>query len=90
MARSVATSERLRALSIEFKEHYNSILSFEQAMNTKLNSFVWIDVVGLAFKRDYEDKMSIIHNELAPDLLAYSEYLQKQADIIDEFNQGKL
>lgn len=85
MALSKVTSEVLNQLSQTLDNHREDINHVQEDMNTRLESFIWDDPVGLAYKAKYYEDLKPIQEKLIPNLISYCSYLQQQAAVIDEF-----
>lgn len=85
MALSKVTSEVLNQLSQTLDNHREDINHVQEDMNSRLESFIWDDPVGLAYKAKYYEDLKPIQEKLIPNLISYCSYLQQQAAVIDEF-----
>lgn len=85
MAKSKATAETLRQFSSTLKKNHEDILAVKQSMDNELQSFLWEDPVGAAFRVKYYEDLKPIESKLLPNLVSYSEYLDHEAAIINEY-----
>lgn len=85
MAKTKATAETLTMLSGTLNNDLENILSVKTAMDNELNSFLWDDPVGIAFRAKYYEDLKPIEEKLVPNLKSYSTYLDNEAAIINEY-----
>lgn len=90
MAQTKATAEVLTGFSNDLRNKHDSIITVKKSMDEQLNSFPWDDPIGHAFIADYQEKMNPIDSKLIPNLASYSEYLDKAASIISNYNSNLL
>lgn len=85
MAKTKATAETLTMLSGTLKNNLENILAVKSAMDNELNSFLWDDPVGIAFRAKYYEDLKPIEGKLVPNLKSYSTYLDNEVAIINEY-----
>ena len=90
MAKTKATAETLTMLSGTLKNNLENILSVKSAMDNELNSFLWDDPVGIAFRAKYYEDLKPIEGKLIPNLRSYSAYIDNEANLVTEFGSNLL
>lgn len=85
MAQSKATAETLLNFSNILKKNREDILQVKTSMDNELTSFPWDDPVGRAFIAKYYEDLKPVEAKLVPNLASYSQYLDTEASIIDEY-----
>lgn len=85
MAISKASAERLTQFSSTLKNNREDIFAVKESMDRELQSFLWDDPVGNAFRAKYYEDLKPIEGKLVPSLEAYSRYLDQEASIINEY-----
>lgn len=90
MAKAKVTVENLIQLSSTLKNNHDEILAVKQSMDNELNSFIWEDPVGIAFRAKYYEDLKPIEGKLIPNLESYSAYLDQEANLVTEFGSNLL
>ena len=85
MAKTKATAEVLSQFSGTLKSNREDILGVKASMDRELQSFLWDDPVGNAFRAKYYEDLMPIEGKLVPNLESYSAYLDQEASIINEY-----
>ncbi len=88
MAKAKATAETLTMFSGTLKNNREDILSVKASMDRELQSFLWDDPVGNAFRAKYYEDLKPIESTLVPNLASYSAYLDQEAAIINEYGSN--
>lgn len=88
MAKSKATAETLSQFSSTLKANHDDILNVKASMDNELQSFIWDDPIGNAFRAKYYEDLKPIENRLVPNLASYSTYLDQEAAIITEYGSN--
>ena len=90
MAKAQATAETLTMFSGTLKNNREDILNVKASMDRELQSFLWDDPVGNAFRAKYYEDLKPIEGKLIPNLEAYSTYLDQEANLVTEFGSNLL
>ena len=90
MAQAKANAETLLQFSNILRTNHDDILEVKQSMDGELKSFIWDDPVGQAFVARYYEDLKPIEAKLIPNLVAYCEFLDREAELISQFGEGTL
>jgi hypothetical protein len=88
MPKSKATAETLSQFSSTLKNNRDDILYVKNSMDNELNSFLWEDPIGNAFRAKYYEDLKPIESKLVPNLEAYSRHLDQEAAIVNEYGSN--
>ena len=80
----------LTSVTIEALERLSNILrqSVEYILESKVESFIWDDPVGLAFEQQYHDDFRPLTDKMIPQIDGYLQYLGTQYSVVSEYEEG--
>lgn len=90
MAKAKVTAETLTQFSSTLKTNHDDILNVKSSMDNELQSFIWDDPVGIAFRAKYLEDLKPIEGKLIPNLEAYCAYLDQEAALVTDFGSNLL
>ena len=90
MALTKVKAETLTQLSNTLKTNHDEILAVKSSMDKELQSFIWDDPVGYAFREKYYEDLKPIEGKLIPNSESFSAYLDQEAALATEFGNNLL